>query len=39
MGEAVGAQSRGLTQERIASLPTTKYKCSFFSRKKTQRER
>ncbi|XP_074585216.1 E3 ubiquitin-protein ligase BIG BROTHER-like [Curcuma longa] len=39
LGEAVGTQSRGLTKEHIASLPITKYKCSFFSRKKTQRER
>nr|XP_018681066.1 PREDICTED: E3 ubiquitin ligase BIG BROTHER-like isoform X1 [Musa acuminata subsp. malaccensis] len=39
LGETVGTQSRGLTQECIASLPVTKYKCSFFSRKKSQRER
>ncbi|WOL17614.1 hypothetical protein Cni_G26407 [Canna indica] len=39
LGEAVGTQSRGLTQERIAALPVKKYKCSLFSRKKTQRER
>ncbi|RRT53936.1 hypothetical protein BHE74_00031656 [Ensete ventricosum] len=39
LGETVGTQSRGLTQECIASLPVTKYKCSFFSIKKSQRER
>ncbi|KAL5679355.1 hypothetical protein ACJX0J_005740, partial [Zea mays] len=39
LGEAVGTQSRGLSQERISSLPVTKYKCGFFSRKKTRRER
>ncbi|XP_020590679.1 E3 ubiquitin ligase BIG BROTHER-like isoform X2 [Phalaenopsis equestris] len=39
LGESVGSQSRGLSQERISSLPVTKYKCSFFSRKKKQNER
>ncbi|KAH0449704.1 hypothetical protein IEQ34_020396 [Dendrobium chrysotoxum] len=39
LGESVGSQSRGLSQERISSLPVTKYKCSFFSRKKKQSER
>ncbi|KAM0859578.1 hypothetical protein ACQ4PT_047097 [Festuca glaucescens] len=39
LGEAVGTQSRGLSQESIASLPVTKYKCGFFSRKKARRER
>lgn len=39
LGEAVGTQSRGLSQERISLLPVTKYKCGFFSRKKTRRER
>ncbi|KAL6129910.1 hypothetical protein ACLB2K_068292 [Fragaria x ananassa] len=36
LGEAVGTQSRGLSDELISMLPTTKYKCgSFFSRKKS----
>ncbi|XP_010936603.1 E3 ubiquitin-protein ligase BIG BROTHER [Elaeis guineensis] len=39
LGEAVGTQSRGLSEERISSLPVTKYKCSFFSRKKKRGER
>lgn len=39
LGEAVGTQSRGLSQELISSLPVKKYKCSFFSRKKKQKER
>lgn len=39
LGETVGTQSRGLSQERISSLPVTKYKCNFFSRKKKQNER
>lgn len=39
MGEAVGTQNRGLSQEHISLLPVTKYKCGFFSRKKTRRER
>jgi hypothetical protein len=39
LGEAVGTQSRGLSQEHISLLPVTKYKCGFFSRKKTRRER
>ncbi|URE29377.1 E3 ubiquitin ligase BIG [Musa troglodytarum] len=39
LGEAVGTQSRGLTQEHISSLPVSKYKCGFFSRKKSQEER
>ncbi|KAL6660196.1 hypothetical protein ACP70R_002318 [Stipagrostis hirtigluma subsp. patula] len=38
LGEAVGTQSRGLSQEHISLLPVTKYKCGFFSRKKTRRE-
>lgn len=36
LGEAIGTQSRGLTQEQIASLPVTKYKSRLFSRKKAQ---
>ncbi|KAK3150623.1 hypothetical protein QOZ80_3AG0235590 [Eleusine coracana subsp. coracana] len=39
LGEAVGTQSRGLSQEQISLLPVTKYKCGFFSRRKTRRER
>ncbi|KAK8943850.1 E3 ubiquitin ligase BIG BROTHER [Platanthera guangdongensis] len=38
LGEAVGTQSRGLSQEHISSLPVKKYKCSFFSRKKKRKE-
>ncbi|KAB1227678.1 E3 ubiquitin ligase BIG BROTHER [Morella rubra] len=39
LGEAVGTQSRGLSQEQISLLPVSKYKCSFFSRKKSRDER
>ncbi|RYR23010.1 hypothetical protein Ahy_B03g068285 [Arachis hypogaea] len=39
LGEAVGTQSRGLTQEQISMLPVSKYKCGFFSRKKSRDER
>ncbi|CAL0329170.1 unnamed protein product [Lupinus luteus] len=39
LGEAVGTQSRGLTQEQISLLPVSKYKCGFFFRKKSQDER
>ncbi|KAG9448432.1 hypothetical protein H6P81_008397 [Aristolochia fimbriata] len=39
LGEAVGTHNRGLSQDRISSLPVSKYKCSFFSRKKKQTER
>ncbi|XP_058073583.1 E3 ubiquitin-protein ligase BIG BROTHER-like isoform X2 [Magnolia sinica] len=39
LGEAVGTHNRGLSQERISSLPISKYKCSFFSRKKSRCER
>ncbi|RDX71174.1 E3 ubiquitin ligase BIG BROTHER, partial [Mucuna pruriens] len=39
LGEAVGTQSRGLTQEQISSLPVSKYKCGFFLRKKSRDER
>ncbi|KAF5184131.1 E3 ubiquitin-protein ligase big brother, partial [Thalictrum thalictroides] len=36
LGEAVGTQSRGLSQELISSLPVSKYKSGgFFSRKKS----
>ncbi|KAI4322085.1 hypothetical protein L6164_021807 [Bauhinia variegata] len=39
LGEAVGTQSRGLSQEQISSLPTSKYKGWFFLRKKSHGER
>lgn len=39
LGEAVGTQSRGLSQELISSLPISKYKRGFFSRKKSREER
>jgi len=39
LGEAVGTQSRGLSQDLISLLPTSKYKCGFFSRKKSRDER
>ncbi|XP_058729929.1 E3 ubiquitin-protein ligase BIG BROTHER-like [Vicia villosa] len=39
LGEAVGTQSRGLTQEQIALLPVSKFKCGFFLRKKSRDER
>nr|GEY04208.1 E3 ubiquitin ligase BIG BROTHER-like [Tanacetum cinerariifolium] len=39
LGEVVGSQSRGLSKDAISSLPVSKYKCSFFWRKKSRRER
>ncbi|KAL3647585.1 hypothetical protein CASFOL_008553 [Castilleja foliolosa] len=39
LGEAVGTQSRGLSQEQIALLPISKFKCGFFSRKRFKGER
>ncbi|KAK4419546.1 E3 ubiquitin-protein ligase BIG BROTHER [Sesamum alatum] len=39
LGEAVGTQSRGLSQDQIALLPTSKFKCGLFSRKKFRGER
>ncbi|CAJ1955630.1 unnamed protein product [Sphenostylis stenocarpa] len=43
LGEAVGIQSRGLSQEQISSIPVSKYKCGrfffFFFRKKSRDER
>ncbi|KAF4382903.1 hypothetical protein CsatB_029405 [Cannabis sativa] len=39
LGEVVGTQNRGLSLEQIALLPVSKYKCSFFSRKKSRDER
>lgn len=39
LGEAVGTQSRGLSQDQISLLPITKFKCGLFSRKKSRKER
>ncbi|XP_019051991.1 PREDICTED: E3 ubiquitin ligase BIG BROTHER-like isoform X2 [Nelumbo nucifera] len=39
LGEAVGTHSRGLSQEHISQLPISKFKCGFFSRKKSRGER
>ncbi|XP_008449725.1 E3 ubiquitin-protein ligase BIG BROTHER-like isoform X1 [Cucumis melo] len=39
LGETVGTQSRGLTQELIALLPVSSYRWGFFSRKKSRNER
>ncbi|KAK6119806.1 hypothetical protein DH2020_046451 [Rehmannia glutinosa] len=39
LGEAVGTQSRGLSQDQIALLPTSKFKCGLFSRKRFRGER
>ncbi|KAD5508730.1 hypothetical protein E3N88_16433 [Mikania micrantha] len=39
LGEVVGTQSRGLSQEAISMLPVSKFKCPFFWRKKTKNER
>lgn len=39
LGEAVGTQSRGLSQDIISMLPVKKFKCGFFSRKKSRDER
>ncbi|TKY48371.1 E3 ubiquitin ligase BIG BROTHER [Spatholobus suberectus] len=40
LGETVGSQSRGLSQEQISSLPVSKYKCGcFFFWKKSRNER
>ncbi|KAL7113425.1 hypothetical protein ACP275_04G059500 [Erythranthe tilingii] len=39
LGEAVGTQSRGLSQNQIALLPTSKFKCGLFSRRKFRGER
>lgn len=38
LGEAVGQQSRGLSQDLISRLPTFKYKTGFFSKKKKMGE-
>nr|GMD12945.1 E3 ubiquitin ligase BIG BROTHER-like [Ipomoea batatas] len=39
LGEAVGTQSRGLSQDLISLLPVTKFKCGLFSRKRSRKER
>ncbi|KAK8513433.1 hypothetical protein V6N13_002177 [Hibiscus sabdariffa] len=39
LGESVGTQNRGLSQELVSLLPVSKYKCSLFSRKKSRNER
>ncbi|KAL6966442.1 RING-type E3 ubiquitin transferase [Sarracenia purpurea var. burkii] len=39
LGEAVGTQSRGLSQDLISMLPVKKFKCGFFSRKRSRDER
>ncbi|XP_058199354.1 E3 ubiquitin-protein ligase BIG BROTHER-like isoform X1 [Rhododendron vialii] len=39
LGEVVGTQSRGLSQDLISMLPVKKFKCGFFSRKKSRNER
>lgn len=39
LGEVVGSQSRGLSQEAISQLPVSKFKCGFFWRKKSRSER
>jgi len=41
LGETVGTESRGLSQEQISSIPVSKYKCGrfFFFRKKSREER
>ncbi|PSR90201.1 E3 ubiquitin ligase BIG BROTHER like [Actinidia chinensis var. chinensis] len=39
LGEAVGTQNRGISQDLISMLPVKKFKCGFFSRKKSRDER
>lgn len=39
LGEAVGTQSRGLSQEQISRLPVSKFKCCFLFRRRSQSER
>ncbi|XP_071712091.1 E3 ubiquitin-protein ligase BIG BROTHER-like [Rutidosis leptorrhynchoides] len=39
LGEVVGSQSRGLSQEAISLLPVLKFKCAFLWRKKSKKER
>ncbi|KAF8009190.1 hypothetical protein BT93_J0239 [Corymbia citriodora subsp. variegata] len=39
LGETVGTQSRGLSQEQISVLPISKYKRGFFSRRRSRDER
>ncbi|GAB2218374.1 hypothetical protein Droror1_Dr00001595 [Drosera rotundifolia] len=39
LGETVGSQSRGLSQDLISRLPVSKFKCRFFLRKKSRTQR
>ncbi|KAL8122165.1 E3 ubiquitin-protein ligase BIG BROTHER-like [Apium graveolens] len=39
LGDAVGTQNRGLSREYISLLPISKFKCGFFSRRKSRKER
>lgn len=39
LGETVGTQSRGLSQEQISLLPISKYKRGLFSRRRSRDER
>ncbi|XP_044476953.1 E3 ubiquitin-protein ligase BIG BROTHER-like isoform X2 [Mangifera indica] len=39
LGETVGSQNRGLSQDLIALLPISEYKCGLFSWKKSRNER
>ncbi|KMT14469.1 hypothetical protein BVRB_4g072440 [Beta vulgaris subsp. vulgaris] len=39
LGEAVGTQTRGLSQEQISLLPISRFKCCFLLRKKCRSER
>ncbi|KAI3407976.1 RING-type domain-containing protein [Psidium guajava] len=39
LGETVGTQNRGLSQEHISLLPISKYKRGFFSRRRSRDER
>ncbi|GMH00052.1 hypothetical protein Nepgr_001891 [Nepenthes gracilis] len=39
LGDSVGTQCRGLSQDLISMLPLSKFKCRFFLRKKSQTER
>ncbi|XP_051118914.1 E3 ubiquitin-protein ligase BIG BROTHER-like isoform X2 [Andrographis paniculata] len=39
LGEAVGTQSRGLSQDQIDLLPISKFKCGFFFKRKSKCER
>ncbi|KAI3706382.1 hypothetical protein L6452_24079 [Arctium lappa] len=39
LGEVVGSQNRGLSKEAISLLSVSKFKCGFFWRKKSKKER